>query len=390
MQVGRPTMCPPGTDQTTRGMQRWTLMVPTLEEQYDLTEVIDCRNSYTMSLQFLKEDFTFDAFDRLARHESGTKRDPTESYRNLHTRRSSASSSAIERLPPELMSMVLSDPDLSSNDIVSLGLASNALWVLFLAHAQQIRRMQSWAGKPLLCTGTYLMSVPPAIHTMFPNFKTEEEEFFNRPGRGLRGAPCRGMCPARKWNWNARNKFVERSKLSLKDELVSAFIAVSPKSNIRAVDLATLRHTIEWTLSAHDVPKPLSKQQQRAQKARAARCRPTPTPTHWVLRNMTTREYAVLKQAHIYRSERNYFHISGLPFLSVDKALLMRVTWADDSDEDDYTGRDESVAEKSLKQGSWAGHCFEIVNMRVDASHEGWSNVTKELREEAKMKKRFS
>lgn len=390
-------MCPPGVDQTCRGGQQWSLMVPHLKEQYTLTEVMAPPYSYRQSLQFLKEEFTWDAFDTLARPSNFNTVDLTELLNRMRlTHPQSTTASAIERLPPELLTMVLSA--LSTNDVVAFGLASQSLWMHLLAHVQQQRQKLSWAGRPLLCTGTYLMSVPPAIHALEPELRAQEEEFFNaapsRPGMGM---SRRGMCPARRWNWNARSSFTDRSTQPLESEWVNSFISTSTNSGIYPVDIATLRHTLEAMLPRRSRVSKRMRDLRRADPAKRARCgQRNTTPYSWLLRNLTTHEYVVLKQSKRYQREPNYMHVKGLPSLSVDKALLMRVTWSAEytgkyADEDDRAGDhhdgSETLAERTLKRGIWAGHCFEIVHVRDDAIGEEWRDVTQQFRSPLKATK---
>lgn len=372
-------------------------MVPQLEEQYDLTEVMSPLYGRNPSLQFLKEEFTWDAYDKLARPNYLNTVDLTDLLnRRRLTHPPAAKASAIERLPPELLIMVLSD--LSTDDVVAFGLASQSLWMHVLAHVQQQRQKLSWAGRPLLCTGTYLMSVPPAIHTIEPELKAQEEAFFNaapsRPGMGM---SRRGMYPARRWNCNARSSFTDRSAQSLESEWVNSFISTSANSGICPVDIATLRHTLEAMLPRRSKVSKRMRDLRRADPAKRARCgQRNTTPYSWLLRNLTTHEYVVLKQSKRYQREPNYMHVKGLPSLSVDKALLMRVTWSAEyagkyADEDDRAGdhhdEGETLAERTLKRGKWAGHCFEIVHVRDDAIGEEWRDVTQEFRSPLKAMK---
>ena len=66
-------MCPPGTDQTTRTSERWTLLVPVLEEKYEITN--DLNGNYSLDLyKLLYGEFTWDAFDKLAQYKRDGKR----------------------------------------------------------------------------------------------------------------------------------------------------------------------------------------------------------------------------------------------------------------------------------------------------------------------------
>ena len=193
-------MCPPGVDQTTRTTQRWTFLAPLLGEKYDITN--DFTEHYeSRQRKFLFGDYTWDAFDKLAHR-------PQQGYRlnyliSQPRRSNDGSRSTLERMPAELLSMIISDPSLHASDVFSFGLCSRLLWNHLLNHVQKECRKAPWAGTPLLCTGGWLMSVSPAIHALYPNMKQEEDEFFNRPGRGPQGRPARGMCPARRFNWGA-------------------------------------------------------------------------------------------------------------------------------------------------------------------------------------------
>ena len=55
-----------GVDQTTRSSERWTLLAPVLEEQYDVTDHMNYFHHQDMR-KFIKDDFTWDAFDKLGK-----------------------------------------------------------------------------------------------------------------------------------------------------------------------------------------------------------------------------------------------------------------------------------------------------------------------------------
>jgi hypothetical protein len=160
-------------------------MVPALQEQYDLdSDVRGRRSGYPIQSLFVS-DFTWDAFDKLFKQEKAPPWAPPL-FREFSCPPARTAPSTLESLPAELLSTVLSDNSLSLDDLIAVGLTSQTMWTHVLNRISCLSRKSTWAGTPLICTGTYLKSVPQAVHTLEPDMKQQEEEFIARPGRGVR------------------------------------------------------------------------------------------------------------------------------------------------------------------------------------------------------------
>ena len=286
-----------------------------------------------------------------------------------HNQSQGGETSPFESLPAEIISMILSDPSLDSRDIVSLGLSCRSLWTNVLEHVVRKCQTAPWAGTPLLCTGTWTMSLPPAIHALRPEIEQEEREFFSRPGRGPRGCPARGMCPARRFNWNAYGEYFDRNEHCNSSMWLDSFSAASQNAAAHQTYLNVLRQSLETVV----VPK----------RSRLS--------TSWVLRNHTTKECISLKRGPPHSKQEQYVHVKGVPWLTLDKALLLRICWsASHADlgwgyDDDEVGNVRQRVLSTVKRGTWAGHCFDVVpsTEHSKSSAEEWSDVTKIAAKEA-------
>jgi hypothetical protein len=155
--------------------------------------------------------------------------------------------------------------------------------------------------------------------------------------------------------------------VSLKDTILQSFAKVSERSNICPIDIRVLQGDIEFALSRQPKPHLRTKQSD----ARIIPCGygfSRPPPPRWLLRNLTTNQYVTLKQRKQYLHKGSYFHVDGIPSLSVDKALLMKISWS----------REVDSAMKG-KPCEWAGHCFDIVDIGSEPLNEQWSDATADI-----------
>jgi hypothetical protein len=360
-----------GVDQTCRSPEYWTLLAPVLEEKYDVTDHMN--HPYDRDMRkFIRDDFTWDAFDKLAQN----ARDGEKALSILSTlpsQRRTCGSSSLESLPTEIINMVMVNSCLDPIDIVSLGLSSQLLWIHVLHFIVQSCRKAPWAETPLLCTGTYTKSLPPAIHTLKPDMAEEDRQFFGRVYRGPRYGPNYGTCPARKFNWGAIDSYTECNEQHTSSAWLQAFLDLSKTSGIPTYSLKTLRRSLEAVIHPNKSKVPIS----------------------WTLRNHTTKECVSLKAGRTCVATRNYIHVKGMPRLSVDTALLLRICWStahvdkEDDLDDVYGANSDQHAHLllKLKRGKWAGHFFDIVlsNRESQAGEElqGWCDVTSEIIKEA-------
>ena len=190
-------MCPPGTDQTCRGPQRWNLMVPDRTQRYPVP--VERRDVYwEKDLHTLLEgDWSFDAFEKLARwREIPSAPDLTGCV--VHH-----GLSPIEELPAELLSLVFSDGNLAKEDVIRLGTCSQTLWTHAVRQMQMDARASAapWADTPMLCTGTYLRTVPPELCKHYPTLTADQDRWRDLPckiSQGPVGTFCTKLqCPWR-------------------------------------------------------------------------------------------------------------------------------------------------------------------------------------------------
>ena len=304
------------------------------------------------------------------------------------TQKRTESSSPIESLPIEIVDMIIADPCLEPIDIVSLGLSSYSLWIYVLQHIVQKCQKAPWADTPLLCSGSWTMSLPQAIHDIKPELKQQEENFFKLSGD-------HGACPARNFNWGAISSFTEHSEQHRGSVWVQAFIDLSGPSCIPVKGLQGLRTSLEAVAGLNQAKIP-TRGLKRLRRSLEAVINPSKStvPTAWTLRNHTTKECVFLKAGHTYRKNEYDVHVKGMPWLSVDRALLLRICWscAHVTEDDVFAGYDAKWEQHArllaqMKRGKWAGHCFDIVPSarasQAKKEQQEWCDVTSEIIKEA-------
>ena len=357
-------------DPTTKTGPKWTIMVPALEEQYDLGEFYYKRYMRFDAAGFLRGNFAWDAFDKLARRETmpQTAFDVDAGAQMRNTR--PMKTSALEDLPAELLSILFADASLSTRDIVSLALVSRTLWAHLLGHLARIARRPRWAGTPLVCTSTYLLGLPKGIHELHPDLKQATTEFYettyNKPQMFL--CASHGMPPIRRFNWDARRDFTDLSQSSFAQRVVKAFENVTWRRADRSVDLEAVKASLVEALYHPQSEEYNRRRLSRRTPRRSARRSKDPV-TDWALRNLTTREYAILKHRKVYRTRAKYYHIKGMPSLTLDKMLIMVISWS-------WGCPDDQPIRALFEKGPWAGHCFDVVKAQVVEAEEGWEDVT--------------
>lgn len=352
------------------------MLTPALEERYDITPDLATGDWHHPDIsRLLQNDFTWGAFVKLAQY----KRNEQEAFSVLSalpTRTRVEQNSSFENLPNEVLRLIISNPALEPIDVVSLGLSSHLLWVHVLDYIAHDCQKAQWAGTPLVCTGTWTMSLPPAVYAMKPAIKEKEEEFFNQRTivRGMR--MLRGTCPAREYNWDAITSYRERDELGNGSVWAQAFMNRADGSHISDPSLKVLKRSLDAILNP----------------------RKSDTPSSWHLRNLSTREFISLKSSPLHGKNEYFVHVKGMPKLSLDKAILLRICWsAPHISQPRYNDDDEEIEEgcrvlDKLKRGKWAGNCFDVTpDIPISQSmvvREGWRDVTQEIIQEAAVWKR--
>ncbi|KAF2770267.1 hypothetical protein EJ03DRAFT_78072 [Teratosphaeria nubilosa] len=333
-------MCPPGVDQTTRTAQRWYVVSPANQQSHALFD----GSRYIEDVKgFLQGGEPWDAFRKLAK--------PSTIARNIMLPETimpqTAQLSSIEKMPAEIISMILEDR-------VAFGISSTTLWTHLLSHAQQDTRrsMSSWADTPLICTGTWLQDLPKTIYTAYPDVWEREQEYLRRTRVWY------GPCPAREWNYK-HIRLEKDSRQSCKEKWLAAYDAVASKV-LPKLNLSTLHVTL----------------------AAASTGPAFWTRRNWILRNKTTKQFFRIKVDQPRHFQGPSIHVGSAPWLSLDRVLLLRVSWGV-ADWDPSRSRPQETNLK-LTRGEWAGHCFNVVeDMSFDVGQ--WRDVTEDIVEEGKI-----
>ncbi|KAF7195885.1 hypothetical protein HII31_02765 [Pseudocercospora fuligena] len=343
-------MCPPGVDQTTRTAQRWNILVPTLEQKQELLLEPGYEHRYTLTQEFLEEQWSFNAFERLFVQPKTNKNERVKPcvIDAVNEAMRSTKQSPFELLPTEMFHVVLNEGCLDKEDIVALGCCSTTTWDMVKPYivADCKRNRVSWAGKPLLCSGTWLTKPPPALFELFPEQKEKENEWKTGPRQHWRGYGP-GMCPARRWNWGAISSLQNVQNFDATQQWMSAITAWSQKG-VKQSDL---------------IKKDLTRALQTSLGYRSG---------HWILRNYTLKIYVGVETA-IANDGIVRATILGRRDLSLDMALLIRICWGD------TPLRDDENALAGFGKGIWAGHCFDVVLAGEPDCDTNFRDVTKAL-----------
>ncbi|KAJ6585776.1 hypothetical protein B0H19DRAFT_1110725 [Mycena capillaripes] len=345
-------MCPPGVDQTTRSSPRWTFLAPGLGQKQNLPSDRKERWYDAGPLGFFNSGLSWDAFGKLAH----VGRDSKSPFLLRQLVRAPDMSSRLEKLAAELLCIISADLDVG--DLFALGLCSQTLWSIAMCQLQDEcqRRMAPWAGTPIICTSTHLTSVPDSFHQINSGLIEEMEAWKQMATR-----PRMGMSPVRRWNWRALRDYSEVVDVhSLSSQCLAAFSAKIESSGIPKKLQAALQRTMTNDLSRRSSVHNRSK---------------------WVLRNLDTKEVVHFQAVKHEGSEDTVcLAISGLPWLTLDFVLTLRILWPDLNR---YNGPQPS----NVKVGAWAGHKFDVVEAANLEPGELWQDVTEDIAREAKTTK---
>ena len=349
-------MCPLDPDETTWSAARWNVIAPELEQRQELSkEIIGRRSPSEHVKEFLRSDRSWGAFEKLARTE------PNEPALQitplpLEFRKPTKSPSSVELLPPELLRMISSGLEVS--DKVALGLCSQALWCNFIHELQSSYRanIAPWAGKLVICTGSWLTDVPSEVHALYPEIDENERA---RPM--TRNNRRRGMAAARRWNWNAYYRFPDVG-YDTESQYLEAFKAHA---------------------SSTRMPEKLQEELCSRLKRKYLYPRRISLNNSWVLRNLNTREIVHFRLAknddgNHHRPVIGFFH----PWLTLDFVLTMRICWYGHLRD---RGTDLEAKRRSypLHYGIWAGHRFDLIEAKDLDQTEAWKDSTSDVASEA-------
>ncbi|KAK7752943.1 hypothetical protein SLS62_005102 [Diatrype stigma] len=351
--------------QTTRANPRWNLLAPEIQQRQALPKNDETERKRwgrgSVQKWFFKEGLSWGAFEKLARPTAAACDDKTPAATPLSLlvglKRPATTLSVLESLPAELFRMVTSELDIP--DKVALGLCSQWLWSNFLPELQAVfsKNTAPWAGQIIMCTSTWMTDWPPALQAAYPELGLENAEWLKT---------CRGMPPARKWNWDTYSYKDAQDLLDLKLE-------------------SQYRRAIEDKNKGEDgLPEKLQAVLVLQIKEVARyHLRRVPHGSTWVLRNLDTRELVRFERIIAESSETIQVAVKGSPWLTLDFALTMRICWEGElSDEPEDPTDDRWRA--PLQYGVWAGHRFDVIRAEDLNSKEEWRDVTTEVVNEAK------
>ncbi|KAK4627312.1 hypothetical protein CLAFUW4_05149 [Fulvia fulva] len=351
-------MCPPGVDQTERSLQQWALLTPRLEQIINLPYPRGYSERKIHSpASYVSNSWSFSAFQML----SGVA---VDRYipECLATARIATQLSLVESLPAELLMSIL-EHDLAREDIMAVGLCSSTLWTHVLNHiARDLRdTVSNWAGTPLICAGTYLKDLPPALQEFVPGYAEQQRVYLDRTLNRRKGMPMlrNKMPPARRYNWDARSSFehVPDRQHAVHSWMMIFCHVCNEEEPMKTALTSSLRRALRWR--QHD------------------------QGGAWLLRNLTSKEFVALdvKDDGVHHIEAT---VKAEAWLSLDRALLQRICWSrfsPDLFEDQC--EDEREVQERCHRGVWAGHCFDVVR-EAKVSTEEWIDVREVLIEEAK------
>ncbi|KAJ7361234.1 hypothetical protein DFH08DRAFT_843520 [Mycena albidolilacea] len=349
-------MCPPGVDQTTRSSPLWTFLAPGLGQKQKLPSDRKERWYDAGPLGFFNSGLSWDAFGKLAH----VGRDSKSPFLLRQLVRAPVMSSRLEKLAAELLCIISAGLDV--DDLIALGLCSQTLWCIAMCQLQDEyqRRKAPWAGTPIICTSTHLTSVPDSFRQVNPGLIEEMEAWEVRRQMATHRTRM-GMSPIRRWNWGALNDYSEVVDVhSLSSQCLAAFSAKVESSGIPKKLQATLQRTM-----TNDLFRPSSVHNR----------------SKWVLRNLDTKEVV-----HFQAVKREGFKdtvclaVSGLPWLTLDFVLTLRILWPD-------LNRYNDPQPSNVKVGAWAGHKFDVVEAATLEPGESWQDVTEDIAREAETTK---
>lgn len=324
-------MCPPGVDQTERCGQNWSLLAPLLEERQPGFG----RYSFFMNRDEGKKEPTFRVFDRLV-----SNTDVSKSGLALFELSPTASSSVLESLPAEMIRMVISECGLTFRDIIAFAACSKSLWNHSISYVMASSAEGTWVNTPLVCVGTYLKSLPPALYEYYPDMEQQELDFKEKRIAGYN----RGTCPARRWNYSIGRG--EEEDWDTRAAWIRAYERVS-KQEQGSLSLVTKKMIMLAVFG-----------------------KGYQSGTCWLLRNLTTKEYL---RCELGNTEKGniYAHLDQTPSLSLDCAFFMQTFWT----------REGGINQETPKGGDWAAHKFDVVARarERDVLASGYTDVTNNI-----------
>lgn len=270
----------------------------------------------------------------------------------------------FNKLPSEIILQIIEN--VSPEDAISLGMLNDHLWVhvLQIIRSSTHRNIGLLAGQEVALTGTYLESLPEAF---------EHDDMMQKASRWI--APLLGSY-AEKWNQSrminhaALRRFGVLDGVNTEETWTNALDNVCEKYDISSSSPSHLRKDLRTYSS---VLSETDKLQQ------------------WIFRNLTTKEYIVIKPERSKEDkntvtcmyEYGYLDCGDVGDIRIDHIFLVQSYWTNKRVDRPSTDEDSSI-DYGFDNGEWAGHKFDIVRrdmFDVDDPEAGWSDVSEEVAE---------
>lgn len=324
-------MCPTCMDPTQQSPQHWQIIVPRLKQIYDFSS--DChRHLKNPSALLFTPCNYWDAWSKLVRPPRFAQWRSAQRCSIPHL---IAPASTIERLPPEILGLIIASSALLESDVVAFGLASPVFWPHVLHHVACDCKdaIVSWAGAEIANMGSFLTDLPLPF---------EKDSLL-----ALSVSPVSdhgSMCTARLLNYATWSEY--------------KLVGVPPQAQWKAAfgcqdDVIAKEHGADFFAAI------------------AAISRVALTKA-WVLRNLTTRGYV---RCRFDTDTERVFVETDLLRVSLEDVLLLRFCW---------TLKDRLYY--LVERGCWAGHAFDIVLSEEEMpamKSRGWKDITDEIVDEA-------
>jgi hypothetical protein len=261
-------------------------------------------------------------------------------------------------------------------DLVALGLCSQSLWVEAVSSIDHIHRSwaneRSWAGTPIILTGTYLTRLPQAIYDACPESEPDAPEEPVAPVRGILDMPR-----PRRWNWDAISKYdtplVFDYGLHRRE-----FLPQMPLSGIPG----SIDEDLEYCLDRPGLDG----------------------IDQWYLRNFNTKEHVRMELVRdLTMSKEATVSLVGNRWLTLDILLVWLISWSVGTHEKPYAtpqgkpskwvkeiftnklhlsddGAEQcTMPFENILIGKWAGHSFDVVDQITEEMKVGWTDKTDEI-----------
>ncbi|KAM5349452.1 hypothetical protein ACJ41O_005957 [Fusarium nematophilum] len=358
-------------DQTMRSPQRWHILAPKREQIIKLPLFGDEERFRVAPSHFCVHHLSFNAFKRLY-DPLGTPTKASGESLMIVTEQAkpwkSMVLSRLERLPSELLRMVFAF--LETNDSVALGLCSRRLWSEAIPAARESYRSwsrdYSWAGTPIICTGTYLTRLPQSIYDIDPDAEPAPSP------TGMPGRVARGMPQPRRWNW----------------------VAVMDYDKVPLMEDEAHRRAFWEHVDSSGIPQDLHKHMAADFSAFAG-----PrfvTGSRWYLRNHTAKEYIRMELVDAETSGGEVtVAVTGQPWLTLDVLLMWLIGWSgghtrswdDDLEIENREPNQDArlpssnglpdkeflrVVFQRVEAGLWAGHALDVVDEKFEGVCADW------------------